>query len=96
MLRMPTYIVIESGTDRVLGVTTAADPGFQPASKSRAFRAIQHRESCTRSEPIRDTETGSPMNSQGQFDDPMAWEMFGLDAIRHGRLVTVIARRSAR
>jgi hypothetical protein len=31
-----------------------------------------------------------------RFDDPIACEMFGLDAVKHGPLLAVIARRMAR
>jgi hypothetical protein len=35
------------------------------------------------------------IRTPGLFDDSIAWEMFGLDAVKHGRLVAVLARRTA-
>jgi hypothetical protein len=92
---MPTYIVIENGTDRVLGVTHAADPvsacievsGRPRNPTSRVLYEI-------RSSPRYGDWLAYELPAQ--FDDPIAWEMFGLDAVKQGRLVAVIARRSAR
>jgi len=88
---MPTYIVIESGTDRVLGVTQAADPVLACIEVSRrsgnqASRVLYEIQANPRYGDWLAYEL------PGQFDDPIAWEMFGLDAVKHGRLVTVIAR----
>ncbi len=91
---MPTYIVIESGRDRVLSVTHAADP------VSACIEVSRHSVSPTsrvlyeiRSHPRYGDWLAYELPAR--FDDPIAWEMFGLDAVRHGRLVTVIARRTA-
>jgi hypothetical protein len=95
MLRMPTYIVIESGTDRVLGVTEATDP------VSACIEVSRHSGNPT-SRVLYEIRANPRYGDwlayelPGQFDDPISWEMFGLDAVRHGRLVTVIAHRSAR
>jgi hypothetical protein len=95
MLRMPTYIVIASGTDRVLGVTEAADP-------VSACIKVSRRSGNSTSRVLYEIRFNPRYGDwlayelPGQFDDPMAWEMFGLDAVKHGRLLTVIARRSAR
>jgi hypothetical protein len=94
MILMPTYIVIESGTDRVLGVTAATDPASACIEVSRLSGKPTSRVLYEiRSNPGYGDWLAYEL--PGQFDDPMAWEMFGLDAVKHGRLVTVIARRSA-
>jgi hypothetical protein len=94
MILMPTYIVIESGTDRVLGVTAATDPASACIEVSRLSGKPTSRVLYEiRSNPGYGDWLAYEL--PGQFDDPMAWEMFGLDAVRHGRLVTVMARRSA-
>jgi hypothetical protein len=94
MILMPTYIVIESGTDRVLGVTAATDPASACIEVSRLSGKPTSR---VLYEIRANPRYGDWLAYElpGQFDDPMAWEMFGLDAVRHGRLVTVMARRSA-
>jgi hypothetical protein len=94
MILMPTYIVIESGTDRVLGVTAATDPASDCIEVSRLSGKPTSR---VLYEIRANPRYGDWLAYElpGQFDDPMAWEMFGLDAVRHGRLVTVMARRSA-
>ncbi|PVE23893.1 hypothetical protein DC522_13200 [Microvirga sp. KLBC 81] len=92
---MPTYIVVESGTDRVLGVTHAADPVSACIEVSR--RSINPTSRVLyeiRSNPRYGDWLAYELPRQ--FDDPAAWEMFGPDAVKHGRLVTVIARRLAR
>ncbi|MGF9762248.1 hypothetical protein AAII07_44450 [Microvirga sp. 0TCS3.31] len=91
---MPTYIVIESWTDRVLGVTQAPDPVF---SLHGSLAHFGHPTSRVLYEIRSNPRYGDWLAYEllEQFDDPMAWEMFGLDAVKHGRLVTVIARRSA-
>jgi hypothetical protein len=91
---MPTYIVIESGSDRVLGVTHAADPVSACIEVSRrsgnpTSRVLYEIRSYPRYGDWLAYELPA------RFDDPIAWEMFGLDAVKHGRLVTVIARRTA-
>jgi hypothetical protein len=91
---MQTYIVVESGTDRVLGVTHAADPVSACIEVSRcAVNPTSRVQYEIRANP----KNGDWLAYElpGQFDDPMAWEVFGLDAVKHGRLVTVMARRSA-
>jgi hypothetical protein len=95
MILMPTYIVIESGTDRVLGVTAATDPASDCIEVSRRSGNPTSR---VLYEIRANPRYGDWLAYElpGQFDDPMAWEMFGLDAVKHGRLVTVMARRSAR
>ena len=92
---MPLYIVAESGTDRVLGVTQAVDPvsaciEISRRSGSRTSRVLYE----IRSNPRHGDWLAYEL--PGQYDDPIAWEMFGLDAVKHGRLVAVIARRLAR
>jgi hypothetical protein len=92
---MPLYIVAESGTDRVLGVTQAVDPvsaciEISRRSGSRTSRVLYEIRSNPRYSDWLVYEL------PGQYDDPIAWEMFGLDAVKHGRLVAVIARRLAR
>jgi hypothetical protein len=92
---MPTYIIIESGSDRVLGVTHAADPvsaciEVSRRSVSPTSRALYE----IRSRPKYGDWLAYELPRQ--FDDPAAWEMFGPDAVKHGRLATVIARRLAR
>ena len=95
MILMPTYIVIESGPDCVLGVTEAADP-------ISACIEVSRRSGNPTSRVLYEIRFNPRYGDwlayelPGQFDDPIAWEMFGLDAVKHGRLVTVIARRSAR
>jgi hypothetical protein len=91
---MQTYIVVESGTDRVLGVTQAADP------VSACIEVSRHSINPTtrvlyeiRSNPGYGDWLAYELPRQ--VDDPAAWEMFGPDAVKHGRLVTVMARRSA-
>jgi hypothetical protein len=89
------YIVIESGTDRVLGISQAVDPvsaciEVSRRSESQTPRVLYE----IRSNP-RDGDWIA-YELPEQFDDPIAWEMFGLDAMKHGRLVAVIARRLAR
>jgi hypothetical protein len=94
MILMPTYIVIESGTDRVLGVTAATDPASACIEVSRLSGKPTSRVLYEiRSNPGYGDWLAYEL--PGQFDDPMAWEMFGLDAVKYGRLVTVMARRSA-
>ncbi len=92
---MPTYIVIESGSDRVLGVTAATDP---VSACIEVSRRLGNPTSRVLYEIRANPRYGDWLAYElpGQFDDPIAWEMFGLDAVRHGRLVTVIARRPAR
>lgn len=92
---MPTYIVVESGSDRVLGVTHAADPvsaciEVSRRSASPTSRVLYEIRSLPRYGDWLAYELPR------QFDDPAAWEMFGLDAVKHGRLVAVIARRTAK
>ncbi len=92
---MPTYIVIESGSDRVLGVTHAADPVSACIEVSRRSVSPTSRFLYEiRSNPRHGDRLAYELPER--FDDPIAWEMFGLDAVKHGRLVRVIARRSAR
>jgi hypothetical protein len=92
---MPTYIVVESGTDRVLGVTHAADP-------ISACIEVSQRSGNPTSRVLYEIRANPTYGDwlayelSGQFDDRIAWEMFGMDAVKHGRLATVIARRSAR
>ena len=91
---MQTYIVVESGTDRVLGVTQAADPVSACIDVSRhsinpTTRVLYE----IRSNPGYGDWLAYELPRQ--VDDPAAWEMFGPDAVKHGRLVTVMARRSA-
>jgi hypothetical protein len=97
---MPLYIVVESGTDRVLGVSQAVDPvsaciEVSRRSGSQASRALQTSRVLyeIRSSPRYGDWLAYELPEQ--FDDPIAWEMFGLDAMKHGRLVAVIARRLA-
>jgi hypothetical protein len=92
---MPTYIVIENGTDRVLGVTHAADSVSACIEVSRRSRNPTSRVLYEiRSNPRYGDWLAYELPEQ--FDDPIAWEMFGLDAVKHGQLVAVIARRLAR
>jgi hypothetical protein len=92
---MPTYIVFECGTDRVLGVTQATDPVSACIEVSRRSGNPTSRVLCEiRANPRYGDWLAYEL--PGRFDDPSAWEMFGLDAVKHGQLVTVIARRSAR
>jgi hypothetical protein len=92
---MPLYIVVESGTDRVLGVTQAVDPVSACVEVSRRSGNQTSRVLYEiRSNPRYGDWLAYELPEQ--FDDPIAWEMFGLDAVKHGRLATVIARRSAR
>jgi hypothetical protein len=92
---MPTYIVIESGTGRVLGVIQAAD-------LVSACIEVSRRSGNPTSRVLYEIRANPRYGDWlayellGQFDDPIAWEMFELDAVKHGRLVTVIARQSAR
>jgi hypothetical protein len=59
---MQTYIVIESGTDRVFGVTHAADPVSACIEVSR--RSINPTTRVPYEiDPIRDTGIGSPTKS---------------------------------
>lgn len=62
---MATYILIESGTDRILGVTEVADPVSACIEVSRVSGNPTSRVLYARSEPIRDTGNGSPTNSRG-------------------------------
>jgi hypothetical protein len=95
VVSMPTYIVIESGSDRVLGVTHAADPVSACIEVSRRSGSPTSRVLYEiRSHPRYGDWLAYELPAR--FDDPIAWEIFGLDAVRHGRLVTVIARRMAR
>jgi hypothetical protein len=92
---MPTYVVIESGSDRVLGVTHAADPVSACIEVSRRSASPTSRVLYEiRSQPRYGDWLAYELPAR--FDDPVAWEMFGLDAVKHGRLVAVIARRMAR
>ena len=92
---MQTYIVVERGTDRVLSVTHAADPVSACIEVSRRSGNPTSRVLYEiRSNPRYGDWLAYEL--PGQFEDPMAWEIFGLDAVKHGRLVTVIARRSAK
>jgi hypothetical protein len=92
---MPTYIVVENGSDRVLGVTHAADP-------VSACIEVSRRSGNPTSRVLYEIKASPRFGDwlayelPRQFDDPAAWEMFGPDAVNHGRLVTVIARRMAR
>lgn len=92
---MPTYIVVESGNDRVPGVTHATDPVSACIEVSRRSASPTSRVlSEIRSHPRFGDWLAYELPRR--FDDPIAWEMFGLDAVKHGRLVAVIARRTAR
>ena len=92
---MPTYIVIESGSDRILDVTHAADPVSACIEVPRHSVSPTSRFLCEiRSHPRYGDWLAYELPAM--FDEPVAWEMFGLDAVRHGRLATVIARRMAR
>jgi hypothetical protein len=62
---MSTYILIESGTDRILGVTEAADPVSACIEVSRRSGNPTSRVLYARSDPIRDMGIGSPTNSWG-------------------------------
>jgi hypothetical protein len=94
MILMPTDIVIESGTDRVLGVTAATDPASDCIEVSRLSSKPTSR---VLYEIRANPRYGDWLAYElpGQFDNPMAWEVFGLDAAKHGRPVTMMARRSA-
>jgi hypothetical protein len=92
---MPIYIVTESGTDRVLGVAQAADPASACMEVSRR----SGRQTSGVLYEVRSTPRDGDWLAYELpewFDDPIAWEMFGLDAANHGRLAAVMARRSAR
>jgi hypothetical protein len=92
---MPTYIVVESGSDRVLGVTHAADPVSACIEvSSRSGKPTSPFLYEIRSNPRYGDWLAYELPER--FDDPIAWEMFGLDAVKHGRLATVIARRTGR
>ncbi len=87
---MQTDIVVESESDCVLGVTHAADPVYACIEVSRRSASPTSRVLYKiRSHP----RCGDRLTYElpGRFDDPIAWEMFGLDAVKHGRLVAVIA-----
>ena len=92
---MPSYILVESGTDRVLSVTEAVDPVSACIEVSRRSRHPTSRVLYEIRSAPRDGDWLT-YELPRQFDDPIAWEMFGLDAVKHGRLAAVIARRLAR
>jgi hypothetical protein len=92
---MPTYIVVESGSDRVLGVTQAADPVSACVEVSRRSVNLTSRFLYEiRSNPRYGDWLAYELPKQ--FDDPVTWEMFGLDAVKHGHLSAVVARRIAK
>jgi hypothetical protein len=82
MIFVPTYIVIGSWTDRVLGVTQAPDP-------VSACIEVSRRSGNPTSRVLYEIRANPRYGDwlayelPGQFDDPMAWEMFGLDAVKH-------------
>jgi hypothetical protein len=89
------YIVVESGTDRILGVSQAVDPvsaciEVSRRSANRKWRILYE----SRSKPRYSDWLAYELPEQ--FNDPIASEMFGLDALKRGRLLAVIARPLAR
>jgi hypothetical protein len=79
----PTYIIVESGTDRVLGVMHAADPVLACIEVSRRSANPTSR---VLYEIRANPRCGDWLAHElpGRFDDPVVWEMFGLDAVRYG------------
>ena len=91
---MPLYLVVERKTQAVRGVAQADDALSACVEVSRQLgndRAVLY-------------EVGSN-SARGdwlafelpeKFNDPIAWEMFGADAVKHGTLAAAVARRSTR
>ena len=89
---MRWYVIVESGTERILGVAQASDP---LAACIQVSRRTQDRASRVLFEIRSDPRPGdwTVYELPEQFDEPRAWEMFGLDVISHGQRTAIVACR---